>query len=123
LPVSLSLESGEHVFTVTNYTGNADAGVAEWTWRAKHAADLWALRFWQIDGSAWRIGVDVSPRRDCLAARLLGFGNGAAPVGSIKVAGKKFDRFEVVTFALNTDSEFAPGALGHQGRDLRSSRS
>ena len=43
MPVSLSLESGEHVFTVTNYTGNADAGAAEWTWRAKHAADLWAL--------------------------------------------------------------------------------
>jgi hypothetical protein len=75
-------------------------------------------RFWQIDGSAWRIGVDVSPRRDCLAARLLGFGNGAAPVGSNKVTGKKFDRFEVVTLALNTDSEVAPGALGHQGRDF-----
>lgn len=32
--------SGDHLFTVTAYTGNADGGAAEWTWQVKHAGDF-----------------------------------------------------------------------------------
>ena len=32
--------AGEHVFTVTGYSGNADGGAAEWTWQAKHDGDF-----------------------------------------------------------------------------------
>ncbi|MGH7934140.1 MAG: ester cyclase [Candidatus Binataceae bacterium] len=32
--------SGEHLFTVTNYTGGTDAGAAEWTWRGKHGGEF-----------------------------------------------------------------------------------
>jgi len=32
--------AGEHVFTVTAYSGSADGGAAEWTWQAKHASDF-----------------------------------------------------------------------------------
>jgi steroid delta-isomerase-like uncharacterized protein len=33
-------EAGQYVFTVTSYTGNSEAGAAEWTWQARHAADF-----------------------------------------------------------------------------------
>ena len=29
--------AGEHVFTVTAYSGSPDGGAVEWDWRAKHA--------------------------------------------------------------------------------------
>ena len=32
--------AGEHNFTVTGYSGNADGGAVEWTWQAKHAGDF-----------------------------------------------------------------------------------
>jgi steroid delta-isomerase-like uncharacterized protein len=34
-----SPDAGEHVFTVTGYTGNTDGGASEWTWQAKHAGN------------------------------------------------------------------------------------
>lgn len=32
--------AGKNVFTVTAFSGGADGGAAEWTWRAKHEADF-----------------------------------------------------------------------------------
>lgn len=32
--------AGEHVFTATAYSGNADGGAVEWTWQAKHVGDF-----------------------------------------------------------------------------------
>ena len=32
--------AGEHVFTVTAYSGGAEGGAVEWTWQAKHASDF-----------------------------------------------------------------------------------
>jgi len=36
-------DMGEHDFVVTGYTGNADAGAAEWTWRSKHGAEFMGI--------------------------------------------------------------------------------
>ncbi|HJY84705.1 MAG TPA: ester cyclase [Candidatus Binatia bacterium] len=32
--------AGEHVFTVTGYSGGADGGAVEWNWQAKHDSDF-----------------------------------------------------------------------------------
>lgn len=35
--------AGQHTFVVTGYIGTADAGVVQWTWAIKHAADFLGL--------------------------------------------------------------------------------
>jgi steroid delta-isomerase-like uncharacterized protein len=36
-------QSGVHIFEVTGYCGNADAGTVEWTWAIKHVSDFLGL--------------------------------------------------------------------------------